>query len=83
MVWPSPSLDSCITVSGYFHWLLIIWEFHIMHPDHTHSQSSQVHPPHLCDPPQKKKEEKWPLCVAYILSMEHGQIPKGQPLKEN
>lgn len=45
--------------------LLIIWEFHIMDPDHTHFLILPGLPPQLLCPHQKKKKKKSNLCCSY------------------
>lgn len=57
-----------------------------MHPDHTHLLSfpclpSSPPPVLLYTPPQKKRklEKKQVHFVLSIYSLEHGQIPRGQP----
>lgn len=52
--------------------LLIISEFYIINPDHTHFPVFPCLPPNLCDlPPHKKKEKRKyrnPICVSHILT---------------
>ena len=52
--------------------LLFIWNFHIMHPTHTHF-------PVLPGPTHTQMSPIWVACIV----MGHGQTPSGQPLKEN
>lgn len=47
--------------------LLIIWKFHLMYPNHISSQSSQIHSPPLWTPPKQKKKKNTIsyLCCSY------------------
>lgn len=56
--------------------LSIIWEFYRMHLITLTSHSSKVYPPNLVPPHQVQ-------FVQPIYSLEHGQIPNGQALKDN
>jgi len=62
--------------------LLIIWELHIIHPNHT-SQSSKVHPSeiHLYDTLGKKKEYQVNLCCPHIHWI-MVKLPVASPLKK-
>lgn len=60
---------------------LLIWEFCIMHPI-TLPTLPQVHPSTIA--PQPNPPQKSPSPIVFpIYSLEHGQTPKGHPLKEN
>lgn len=72
------------------YFLLIIWEYHTIHPITLDSHSSQVHPLTLAPSPQnrqkeklKKKKPKSNLCCSYAHSLEHGQTARGQPGRDN
>jgi hypothetical protein len=68
--------------------LLIIWEFHITNPDHIHFPVFPgLSPPLVALPKRSLRRKKYESNCLFvwlpISSMEHGQTPSGQPLKEN
>lgn len=54
--------------------------FHTIHPDHTSSNSSQIHPPSLSLPHSQIHQVQF---VFPVYSLEHGQTPSSQTLKDN
>lgn len=75
----------CISFSN-IKFLLINWEFHIIHPNYTHFPIFPGQPPptFVSDlrpptPPEKKKKSS--ICDAHILNW-HGSAPSDSPLKK-
>lgn len=69
--------------------LLIMWEFHTMHPKNTCFPFLMDPPSHPCASPPKEKQNRQTNKVHQVqfelpvYSLEHGQSPSCQPLNKN
>lgn len=78
LIFPFHSPSEKTSFSPYVVFILIIWQFHIMHSNHIPPTSTLLP---LCSPQRKRVHQ-----VQFVLSIDslaHGQAPSSQALKDN